>query len=331
MIPGHFCGKAIDFARHCCRAGMRLWADSDEVTPGYWFRVPDTAEVISQVTCFGKRSTWLADVPDWPATGEQQSTYDDYYKGQNPVGYDGRRHCGGTRWIRAGGLHGIDEALQTEADGSLACCFRQDFAPFFTHATLHDSGLVKMVWLLGLAPGHRIWMAVFRRGYLGAVPQVFPGWTWLTSRTSSAGFGNYRGDLYTKIATGTPLTEPVPLILHNGSGRDSWAVAWSGPFTRAIVADWQLSATLLPFLRAPVLDVAGESLLRADFYSFGGGNHGVPSNRPAHADAPAAIPLGFHSAGHEVTRYNGLSPAFAVTASLPFTDGFGSLIRLVPG
>jgi hypothetical protein len=102
---------------------MRLWADSDEVTPGYWFRTEPDAAVLPGHHPWRKRSTWCVGQPQAAGPGEVYPPQAPYYLGGNPLGYPGTSTCGPPDALLHGGVHGVHEPLTTEPDGSLACCF----------------------------------------------------------------------------------------------------------------------------------------------------------------------------------------------------------------
>jgi len=120
-VPFHPCGMVLDMQRVCYRTKMRLWRDSDELTPVYWHRTQPGAKVFHLPHRFASWKTWLRPLVNDGGMGEQNEHFG-YYKGGNPVGYAGQRHCGSDDAMSRGGQHGIDPVLTTGTDGWLACC-----------------------------------------------------------------------------------------------------------------------------------------------------------------------------------------------------------------
>lgn len=111
----------MDYTRVCYKTDMRLWRDSDVLTPVYWHRCRPNAKVFRKLCSFRSNHTYLRS-QGYPegAVGEQHRFT--YYKGQNPAGYTGARHCGTDEAMMAGGVHGVDEEMLTGLHGMLPCC-----------------------------------------------------------------------------------------------------------------------------------------------------------------------------------------------------------------
>lgn len=203
-------------ARHCTLAGMKLWADSDEVTPGYWFRAEPGAEVIQGESPFRKHSTWDRELK-WDGTGEQTLTPAPYYKGQNPLGYDGKVHCGGDEWLKTGGVHGRDEELETDDVGSLPCCFGgleplPEIAEVFhlnAYNTSSTSGEILRAHPFPNPPAGTLAVLAFDHFGFGAVSTAsVPGWTKLTEIVYGGGSG--RVSAWWRLIDGSELW-PMPV------------------------------------------------------------------------------------------------------------------------
>lgn len=202
----------LDMARHCNEASMKLWADSDVITPGRWFRCEPGAKVLNGPSPFRKRSTWESDLPGWSGLGEQTParTYD---LGANPIGYHGRTHCGGESWLHSGGLHGRDEELTTDEDGSLGCCDLDIPATF----NMCRPGQYVAGQFIAMKPEGDIVaktgiMLVCHQGPVGgSPPAVVTDWALVESRTYRA--GEIRLSVYRHVyGPSDPASWPFPFV-----------------------------------------------------------------------------------------------------------------------
>lgn len=120
-MPFHPCGQVMDYSRVAYITKMRLWRDSDSLTPVRWFRASAGAKLVEGPSVFRSWKTWHRGVANEGGMGEQTAHFS-YDRGANPLGYHGRVRCGSDRAIQEGGQQGVDEEMETEANGSLACC-----------------------------------------------------------------------------------------------------------------------------------------------------------------------------------------------------------------
>lgn len=196
--------------RTAYRSKMRLWADSDELTPGRWFRAPPGAKMFPgphRIT-----SAWWRDPhrPD-PEVGEVFEPKLRYDKGSNVNGYTGQAICGSEESIRTGGAHQRDPGLLTRANGSSPCCFggppgpvplprtpagRLSEVPVSSGSTI----LFSMTLNSGNPPlNARMVLVVVSSGItFGTFDPDVTGWTRLLfDRTGSVGFA-----VFTRVSTG---------------------------------------------------------------------------------------------------------------------------------
>lgn len=248
----------MDMARHCCRASMKLWADSDELTPGYWFRAEPGAEVLEGLSPFRKRSTWDADRKPWDPLGEQPTGYSDYSKGENTLGYPGTSDCGDSDAFRAGGIHGVHEPLTTEADGSLACCFPLPPPPaplpepawwyLSASSTGTTTGVIGPAPPFGPPPAGTLAVLAYSH-WASVVPAdvpTIPGWTLLASLAWPVNFGNL--SVWYRLIDGTE-SWPMPIAFATSQG--DFGIGTAIEHHGATVAEAALSPVVFP---APYFD-----------------------------------------------------------------------------
>lgn len=112
----------MDLVRHCYKTKMRLWRDSDVLTPVYWHRARPEAKLFDQMSGFRSSYTWTRHDRINPKVGEINKDDHEYYKGQNPAMYKGLKHCGSDLAMRRGGVHGTDKEILTGQYGKNPCC-----------------------------------------------------------------------------------------------------------------------------------------------------------------------------------------------------------------
>jgi hypothetical protein len=264
-VPCHFCGQVLDLARHCTLAGMRLWADSDEVTPGYWFRAEEGALVLPGHHPWRKRSTWCVGQGQADGPGEIYPPQAAYYKGGNPLGYPGTSACGPADALLHGGIHGVHPALQTEPDGSLAACFVPHPLPpltlhYYGSAFRVSSTVGHINAVSPFSPPPAGTLAVMTFGQVGFFSPVtaptIPGWTLLADIVEVSSY--VRLGVWYRLIDGTE-TWPYPFTLSNdwvGFGYMT-AVPWPGPV--AISATIAKKVAPVPYFDGSFIPISEDS------------------------------------------------------------------------
>lgn len=107
--------------RSAYESDMQLWADDLVLTRGRWIRVSDSTPFFDKPHLFGSAHTWdrnLLPAPDGPG----EVNYVKWTNGGNVYGYQGSHICGSKLALETGGVHGRDDPIDTENDGSNDCC-----------------------------------------------------------------------------------------------------------------------------------------------------------------------------------------------------------------
>lgn len=172
----------LDYKRHCHYSYMQLWRDGDHAPVyGRWMRAEKDAKILEEESYFRALFTWNRGEDNGPI-GEQTDMAHPYYKGQNPLRYAGRSHCGSAEAITGGGRTGVDPPIRTNNDGSSACC---SLVPFAVTSFANEAGQIRFKGTAGLVTGPAIppplpctaFMVLYR---LFGDPNDFPmpdGWT----------------------------------------------------------------------------------------------------------------------------------------------------------
>lgn len=112
----------MDVVRRCYVTKMRLWKDDPTEVEVRWFRCDESAGHYNGYSPFRSFSTWNRGEP-FRALGERKhakaTTYD---KGFNLYSYRGDHIDGSLAAVERGGIHGVDEPIETNADGTTENC-----------------------------------------------------------------------------------------------------------------------------------------------------------------------------------------------------------------
>ena len=189
MIPFHPCGQVVDLLRHCYKSKMRLWQDDPTETEIRWFRAPPGAKILDGVSVLRSWQTWLRGEENTSGIGEVTGISYPYDKGANPVGYTGQHQCGEKKVFERGGIHNQDPEIETEANGSAACCQVPVPPPetpaFVGCQNLQQGGPVSDIFYLGLnTAGRSAWIFWSQTRPAPFALQTIPGYDLVHTATS---------------------------------------------------------------------------------------------------------------------------------------------------
>lgn len=280
----------MDWIRGTYRSKMKLWDNDDTETEVLWFIPEPNALIYTDICSFRSRHTWQrGEVVE--GVGEVTGRRYPYTPGQNTLDYPGDHFCGAADAFFGGGVHGRDEEITTEEDGSTPCCFPPVIPPTVYHDCAPYTGYTEdgALWAyssdvvqIGL-----VGFLVVHRAAVTPSTVAVPGWSLeydqlFTPATDPFFTGKHRVSVYRRVFDGSePGTDLAYPATPGEQGQIGAIMISAGPaqlHLKSVTATQALGGTM--HLPRPTA-VGGELYLgrwmALSNASYSGANPGQPS------------------------------------------------------